>query len=153
MNKTVIASIILAVLVTSTLVISEIYLGPLLSVRFIINQQPAIVYGAYLNLGNLTPGLYYTYSTTAYIEVLTPGVYNITINEMLFEAFSSYNVTLSLQNSTATSTLTFSNGYPFSQSVYLNKGNYSVYMTLNFVVSSNPSLLDYSGPVIYVYYK
>ncbi|TRM86381.1 hypothetical protein DJ529_11440, partial [Sulfolobus sp. C3] len=100
MNKNVIVPILLAILVTSILVTSEIYLGPILSIRFAIVQQPAVVYGAYLNLGNLTPGEYGNASISGTINVYKPGVYNLSINPVLGEAFSQYTITLSLTNST-----------------------------------------------------
>ncbi len=161
MNRRIIIPALVAIIVVSTLVVSEVYLSvesevhlsPLFSLKFKLTQEePATVSGADVNLGTLQLGQSGNVSADATITVHKSGVYNFTLNPELNQVFSNYNITVAFTNSTASSSLRFVNGYPNYQAVYLNSGSYSVVIHMEFVVSNDPSIYNFSGGVICVYY-
>ncbi|MCY0859875.1 MAG: hypothetical protein OWQ54_05535 [Sulfolobaceae archaeon] len=159
MDKKLLIPLLVAILVTSTLAVTEyIYTGTLLSLNFNINtQQPAIVKGISIDLGTLVPNETVIFRSNTSIIVNEAGLYNFTLNlAILEEVFSYYNLTvvLSYEYNTTTIILSYTSNFInccISQSLFT--GVYNVTIYFDGVVRSNPAITSYNGPVLNVFYE
>ena len=99
------------------------------------NQSSAEIIPAYVNLGNLTPGMQGTITVNASISLNNNGTYEISLEheDKLSKVFSEFNVTITIGNKTVMLTLS-------NDDVYLNltAGNYTVYIKIFYQVSAHP---------------
>ncbi|BDR92841.1 hypothetical protein [Vulcanisaeta souniana] len=98
---------------------------------------PPITYNtiaAYINLGNLTPGMNGTVESTAHLFVNSSGYFKVVLHhEGLDDVFSNFTVTITIGNQTVTL-----NQDKDEHIVYLMPGNYTVSITVYYTVRSNP---------------
>ncbi len=159
MDKKLLIPLFVAILVTSTLAVTEyIFVGTLLSLNFNINTQPpAIVKGISIDLGTLTPNETVIFRSNTTIIVNKAGLYNFTANlAVLGEVFSYYNLTIVLTYEYNTTTIIFSytsNSFNCCPSETLFTGVYNVTIYFEGIVGSNPAITSYNGPVVNIIYE
>ncbi|ADN50602.1 hypothetical protein [Vulcanisaeta distributa] len=89
---------------------------------------------AYINLGNLTPGMSGTAKATAYLYVNSSGYFKVKLHhEGLDDVFSNFTVVITIGNQTVTLNL-----HRDEYTVYLTPGNYTVSITVYYTVKPNP---------------
>jgi len=99
------------------------------------NQSSAEIIPAYINLGNLTPGMQGTITANASISLNNNGTYEISLEhqDKLSKVFSEFNVTITIGNKTVILTLSNDNAY-----LNLSTGNYNIYIKISYQVSNQP---------------
>ena len=112
--------------------------GPIAYISYHVqssNSSSAEIIPAYINLGNLTPGMNGTITANASISLHDNGTYEIKLLhvEKLSKVFSEFNVTITIGNKTVMLTLS-------NDDIYLNltAGNYTVYIKIFYQVSNQP---------------
>lgn len=113
--------------------------GPLAYISYNViqtsNNNSTEIIPAYINLGNITPGETGTVSANATLVISSNGTYEIELlhTEKLSKVFSSFNVTITIGNTTLTLTL-----HHDDQELNLTAGKYNVIITIHYKVSDNP---------------
>jgi 2,5-dioxopentanoate dehydrogenase len=107
-----------------------------ISYHLVLPPPPSFsVVSAYVNLGNLTPGAKGVVTATAKLIVGSPGYFRIKLFDHDFDhVFSNFTVVVGIGNRTVV--LGFGRGE--SAVVYLTPGNYTVTITVYYVVSESP---------------
>ena len=112
--------------------------GPLAYISYHIqasNSSSAEIIPAYINLGNLTPGMKGNVTATASIVLHENGTYEIKLlhEDKLSKVFSVFNVTVTIGDKTVV--LSLSND---EATLNLTAGNYTVYIKIIYQVSEHP---------------
>ncbi|BCU69434.1 hypothetical protein [Stygiolobus caldivivus] len=113
--------------------------GPLAYISYNVintsNDNSTEIIPAYLNLGNITPGQTGTVSSNATVIISSNGTYEIKLLhvEKLSKVFSSFNVTITIGNTTVTFNL-----YHHDQDLNLTSGKYLVLIVIHYTVSTHP---------------
>lgn len=112
--------------------------GPIAYISYHVkssNSSSAEIIPAYINLGNLTPGMKGNASANALIVLYKNGTYEIKLlhEDKLSDVFSTFNVTVTIGNKTVV--LSLSNDEAV---LNLTPGNYTVYIKIFYQVSNNP---------------
>ncbi|GAB6947082.1 hypothetical protein JCM16161A_12120 [Vulcanisaeta sp. JCM 16161] len=89
---------------------------------------------AYINLGNLTPGMSGVAKVTAYLYVNSSGYFKVQLHhEGLDDVFSNFTVVVTIGNQTVVLNL-----HRDEHTIYLMPGNYTVSITVYYTVKPNP---------------
>jgi len=112
--------------------------GPIAYISYHVqssNSSSAEIIPAYINLGNLTPGMKGNTTANASISLHNNGTYEIQLlhEEKLSKVFSEFNVTITIGNKTVMLTLSNNDAY-----LNLTAGNYTVYIKIFYQVSAHP---------------
>ena len=112
--------------------------GPIAYISYHViytNSTSVEIVPAYINLGNLTPGMKGNASATATIIFHKSGEYEIKLlhEDKLSDVFSEFNVTITIGNKTIT--LSLSND---EASFNITAGKYTVYIKIFYQVSTHP---------------
>lgn len=112
--------------------------GPLAYISYHVqasNSSSAEIIPAYINLGNLTPGMKGTVTVNSTVTLTKNGTYEISLlhAEKLSKVFSEFNVTITIGNKTITLNLSNDDAY-----LNLSSGKYNVHIQISYQVSSHP---------------
>ncbi|ADY02261.1 hypothetical protein VMUT_2064 [Vulcanisaeta moutnovskia 768-28] len=89
---------------------------------------------AYINLGNLTPGMSGMAKSTAYLYVNSSGYFKVELHhEDLDDVFSNFTAVITIGNQTVALNL-----HRDKYTIYLTPGNYTVSITVYYTVKPNP---------------
>lgn len=142
LTKKMLAGIILISFMAGIVAAGSMGYGPLAYISFHIESGGGggggslITTPAYIDLGNLTAGSSGSTSATATLEVPSYGKYEFKLeNESeLKRVFSSFTVTVDVDGAVVVLDLYGDD----SRDLYLNPGTYTVSITIDYTVKSNP---------------
>ena len=139
-TKKMLTLLLLASFLSGIIAAGSLGYGPLAYISFHIEGGSSggslTTTPAYIDLGNLTAGSSGSTSSTAVLEVPSYGKYKFDLEnkDELKKVFSSFTVTIEVDGNIIVLDIYGDD----SQEVYLNQGSYTVSISIDYTVKSNP---------------